>query len=231
MAVGIAGCSSAAVKSDKDQKTTSAADQLASMQTSSKQDLIKENIVLIDPGHGGVDTGAICIEGDDIKIKEKELNLKISLLLQDMLKESGVRVELTRQEDQKISLEDRMELAENLNASLLLSVHFEYNPDRTMKGTWIQYNSSNDAAVYGITGQKAARLIHDIVVKELETKGGKIAAMPKSVKYDSLKMPVVSIAPAVMTNDSDRKRLMTEEFSLETAKALHDGIIAVLNEM
>lgn len=113
----------------------------------------------------------------------------------------------------------------------MVSVHFEHSPNPAMKGTWTQYNSSNDIAVYGITGQKAAQLIHNAVVTELETEDRKAAAMSIVLKYNKLKMPIVSIAPAVISNASDRKRLMTEEFSLEAAKALHDGIIAVLNEM
>jgi N-acetylmuramoyl-L-alanine amidase len=231
LSLGITGCSYGAAESGKTQETTSATDQPSSMQISSEQDSIQEKIVLIDPAHGGADAGATYTDGNNIKIKEKELNLKVSLLLQDMLKESGVHVELTRQEDKEISLEDRMELAENLNASLLVSVHYESNPDSTQKGTLTRYNSSNDEAVYGITGQKAAQLIHNKATKGLETEDAGMMAMSKSIKYDSLKMPAVIIELAFMSNESDRKRLITEEFSLKAAKALHDGIIAVLNEM
>lgn len=192
-------------------------------------DEAQEKIVIIDPGHGGGDAGAIHTE-DGVKISEKEINLKISLLLQDMLKQSGVRAELTRQGDQAVSLENRMELAGSLNASLFVSVHLENSQDPAVKGSWTLYNAS-DAAAYGITGQKAAQLIHAAVEKELETEGGRVEAMPEGLKYSSLRMPAVRIAPVVMSNGSDRNRLMTEEFSLDTAKALHNGIMAVLNEL
>lgn len=191
----------------------------------------KEKIVLIDPGHGGVDEGAIYTEGSDIEIKEKELNLKISQLLQGMLKESGVRAETTRQEDQGMTLEDRMELAESLNASLFVNIHFGYSPDSSLKGTLTEYNSLNDAAVYGITGEKAAQLIHEAVVNGLGTESIRVEPMSESRKYGSLRMPVVVVTPAFMSNTSDRQRLMADKFCFEAAKALHDGIIAVLGEM
>lgn len=185
--------------------------------------------VIIDPGHGGTDTGAVYSYDNGTEIKEKELNLKIALMLQDMLKESGVNVELTRQADNRSALEDRMKLANDSNASLLVSIHFNVSQDRTKQGTLTMYNSSEDNSIYGITAQKTAQAIHDEIVSKLGTEDAGVMAMSKSLKYDSLKMPAVIIELAFMSNESDRKRLMSEEFNYEAAKALHEGIISVLN--
>ena len=194
-----------------------------------EQDQIREKIVLIDPGHGGDDTGTV-YDGDSIAIKEKDLNLEISLLLRDMLEESGISAGITRHEDIRVALEDRMDSALDLNTSLFVSVHIGANKDRAKRGTLTMYNSSNNDAAYGITGKKAAQLIHNKVVRALGTENAGMMEM-SSLKYDDLKMPAVVIDLAFMTNASDREKLKTEEFSLDAAKALHDGIIAALNEM
>ena len=102
--------------------------------------------------------------------------------------------------------------------------------DSTERGTLTLHNSSNNDAAFGITGKKAAQLIHNKVVRELGTEDAGMMEM-ESLKYSSLNMPAVVIDLAFMTNASDRERLMTEEFSLDAAKALQDGIIAALNEM
>ncbi len=195
----------------------------------SSEALGQKHMVLIDPGHGGDDAGAVYDE-NSIAIKEKDLNLEISLLLRDMLEESGINAGITRHEDIRVTLEDRMDSALDLNASLFVSVHLEANKDRAKRGTLTLYNSSNNDAVYGITGKKAAQLIHNKVVRELGTEDAGMMEM-SSLKYYDLKMPAVVIDLAFMTNASDREKLKNEEFILDAAKALHDGIIAALNEM
>jgi len=197
-----------------------------------KEDITK--IVMIDPGHGGNDAGLVYNDpndGNNIEINEKEQNLKTALLLRDMLEESGVNVQLTRQEDNKVTLEDRMESAKASNASLFVSIHLNGSSDRTKKGTLTMYNSSDNAPVYGITGQKAAQLLQAGIADKLGTEDAGVTAMSESLKYDKLEMPAVIVELAFMTNTADRERVMAEGFELEAAKALHEGIISVLNGM
>lgn len=185
-----------------------------------------QRLILIDPGHGGRDTGAVYAS-----LKEKDLNLKIARLLQDMLEASDIPAELTRQEDKEVSLKDRMDLANRKDAALLVSIHFENSPDASKKGTLTQYNASDNVKAYGITGQKAAQLIHGTVVQSLQGEDAGLLALPDRVKYSSLKMPVVTIDLAHLSNESDRKSLQGEKYPEQAAKALYDGIMAVLGSM
>ncbi len=186
-----------------------------------------DSIVLIDPGHGGTDPGATFNE-ENIDLNEKDLNLKLALMLRDMLQESGVQAELTRREDQFLSLEDRMKLAEDINAGLFISIHFNYHPDPTKQGTMIMYNSSRGSSVYPIAGQKAAQLMQDQILKELETTDAGVMAMPDNIKYSNLEMPALMIDPAFLSNASDREIIMDEGFSEKTAQSIRDGIFAIL---
>lgn len=179
-----------------------------------------EGIVLIDPGHGGTDLGAVYSdhnEGSNIEINEKEQNLKIALLLRDMLEESGVTAELTRREDKNMTLEERMKKAKDLGASLFVSIHLNAGADRTKRGTMTVYNSR--------AGQKAAELLHDKLVNRLGTEDAGTTAMSESLKYNTLEMPALTVELAFMTNEPDRKIIMSEDFGQKAAEALHEGIL------
>ena len=87
-------------------------------------------LVVIDAGHGGHDpgaTGASALGG----IKEKTLALALARALRDrLLREGGVRVALTRDDDRFLVLEERAEIARQLGADLFLSIHADSAGDR-----------------------------------------------------------------------------------------------------
>lgn len=77
-------------------------------------------LVVIDPGHGGHDPGAVSSQG----VREEEIALAVSRAMRDGLLESGrVRVALTRDGDSFLTLRDRFEIARRLGADLFVSVH------------------------------------------------------------------------------------------------------------
>lgn len=75
--------------------------------------------VVLDAGHGGFDLG----DGTNDLWVEKDLTLKMTLKLKELLEEGGIRVVLTRSEDQYISLYDRCELSNYVGADLFISNH------------------------------------------------------------------------------------------------------------
>ncbi len=85
-----------------------------------KASLKKEQLktIIIDPGHGKKDTGAI-----GKKYKEKYLNLKISKLLSQILTKAGYTVYMTRNTDKTLSLDDRVKMGQGIKADLFVSIH------------------------------------------------------------------------------------------------------------
>jgi N-acetylmuramoyl-L-alanine amidase len=75
--------------------------------------------VVIDPGHGGKDSGAIA-QG----VVEKDLNLDVALRVAQVLERAGWRVKLTREEDRFVPLETRVEIANALPGAIFVSIHF-----------------------------------------------------------------------------------------------------------
>lgn len=81
--------------------------------------VVESTRVLVDPGHGGPESGAISPLG----LRESELNLDVALRLEQWLLGQGVAVELTRRTDEQVTIATRAELARALGPELAVSVH------------------------------------------------------------------------------------------------------------
>ena len=100
--------------------------------------------IVLDPGHGGKDPGAIGVGG----IAEKDIVLAIAKKLERKLKqEMGVEVVLTRRDDRFIPLEDRTAIANAEGADLFVSLHMNASPNGEAKGLETYYlDNTNDEA-------------------------------------------------------------------------------------
>jgi N-acetylmuramoyl-L-alanine amidase len=100
-------------------------------------------IVLLDPGHGGVDPGAPGVSG---QINEKQLTLIFARELRDLLAERGrVRVAMTREDDRSLSLEARAAIARKLGAGMFVSIHMDSAPNPLARGATV-YSLSDVAS-------------------------------------------------------------------------------------
>ncbi|MFC3706081.1 N-acetylmuramoyl-L-alanine amidase [Devosia honganensis] len=123
-------------------------------------------LVVIDPGHGGIDSGAETADG----VKEKDIVLAFSLRLQQLLVESGrFDVALTREDDSYLRLEERVALARANKADIFISIHADSFQQPEIRG----------ASVY--TRDENATDILDKVLADNENKSDVIAgfAMPQ----------------------------------------------------
>ena len=100
-------------------------------------------IVVIDPGHGGSDPGAVSVSG---QVSEKQLALALAAELRDLLVQRGrVRVAMTRADDRYLTLEDRAAVARRLGAGLFVSLHMDSAPNPLARGASI-YSLSDVAS-------------------------------------------------------------------------------------
>ncbi len=94
--------------------------------------------IVIDPGHGGKDPGAI---GKRSRIKERDLTLAISRKLKHILEAHGITVIMTRNRDVFISLPERVRIANSSSADLFVSIHINASRSRMMSGFECYYLS------------------------------------------------------------------------------------------
>lgn len=92
--------------------------------------------IVIDPGHGGKDSGARGLR----QTEEKDITLKVGLKLRDLLsRQPGVHVLMTRDRDVFVELEDRAKFANSNGADLFVSIHVNSHPSRSVKGIEIYH--------------------------------------------------------------------------------------------
>ena len=113
--------------------------------------------VVIDPGHGGHDRGAISEE----RVYEKDLALITALELETALRKAGIRVVMTRRTDVFIPLGDRVAMANRYPGSLFLSIHYNSAPREGAQGVETFYCRNNSAS--------AAFRIHRSIMERIGT--------------------------------------------------------------
>lgn len=110
--------------------TNTAKTAVAAATATSQKPIERKPVIIIDPGHGGKDPGAIGLAGT----KEKDIVLSVSKKLYDRLKSAGYNVSMTRRDDKFLNLGTRSEIGERKKADLFVSVHANANPSRAKKG-------------------------------------------------------------------------------------------------
>lgn len=110
--------------------------------------------IMIDPGHGGADTGTVGKSG----LKEKDITLDIAKKLRDLLKKyPDYNVILTREDDITLPLNKRVELAHKHKADLFISIHLNYLPARPINMIETYYfGSSTDASALKVAEKENA---------------------------------------------------------------------------
>lgn len=151
------------------------------LQIPSPEDRSIKTIVL-DPGHGGKDPGAVGKKGT----QEKEVNLAVTLKLKKLIEqELDITVLLTRGDDRFVSLQDRTKFANDKRADLFISIHSNASKNRDSKGIETYYLSTAKT-----TEARAVEALENSVVEIYE--GGKQA----SAKYDDLAIILSDILQA-----------------------------------
>ncbi|MDP4170678.1 MAG: N-acetylmuramoyl-L-alanine amidase, partial [Bacillota bacterium] len=92
---------------------------------------LKNKTIVVDPGHGGQDSGTIGAQGT----LEKNLTLRTALLLFDKLKAAGANVILTRSNDTYVPLPSRVSISQYQGADAFVSIHYDSNLNRSVRGT------------------------------------------------------------------------------------------------
>lgn len=144
--------------------------------------------IVIDPGHGGRDPGALSVSG---RITEKEVVLAVSRMAKEIIEENlDIEVLLTRDDDRFIPLRDRTAFANDNNANIFISVHANAAPRRSARGVEVYFLSAarTDEA-------RAVEIMENSVVAKYE---GEDAVQ----KYDDLTFILMDMAQAEQLRES-----------------------------
>ncbi len=181
----------------------------------SKINPLKNITITIDAGHGGGEKGAIGCLGDF----EKDFNLDVALKLQQELLRSGANVVMTRDKDEKVSLKKRVEITNESDSSIFVSIHGNALPDTKNplehRGTSVYY--------YYPQAKGLAKSILSAVTNETGTKNDGVRQGSFAVVRNTNALSVL-VELAYLINPEDNALLMDEKFREKCAKAVAHGI-------
>jgi len=191
-------------------------------------------VVLIDPGHGGVDGGAVSNDG----LVEKEVTLKISEFLRDFLQESGAYVVMTRETDTDLAdpgtdklskrkaedLMKRVQLIKEKRATAVISIHLNAFPQSRYAGAQTFYHPAREQ------NRRLASFIQQSMIQQLENT--KRIPKPKEDVYLLKESPVPTALVEVgfLSNPKETKLLRDENYQRKIAASIYQGIIGFYSD-
>ncbi|QSV53587.1 MAG: N-acetylmuramoyl-L-alanine amidase [Dolichospermum sp. UKL201] len=186
-------------------------------QITPRRDLRKGKIVvIIDPGHGGKDSGAIGIGG----VLEKDVILPISKRITEVLERNGIQVIMTRDSDYFVTLPGRVTMAERANADVFVSIH-------------ANSAGANRPEVSGLetyhydSGLRLAQIVHSKILQSLNVRDRKV----RKARFYVLRktsMPSILVETGFLTGRDDAAKLRTSAYQNQMADAIAQGILQYL---
>lgn len=189
---------------------------------------IYKSIVVLDPGHGGHDSGA-----QNKGTNEKDLNFKILYsLLSPYFSDNAPEIKAywTRTTDSYITLANRAAFAKKVGADAFISLHMNSANNTSANGTEVYYSVSNNGKSFGgITSKKMAALFKDQLIGDLKTKnrGTKTAAF-YVLKHNTV--PSVLIELGFISGSVDYNNLKKSAFQKKAAKSIYEGIKSMFSK-
>lgn len=170
-------------------------------------------VVVIDPGHGGQDPGAIGIKG----LREKDVNMPISNEVAEILEKQGIQVIMTRDSDYFVTLDGRTRMANRADADLFVSIHANSmgmgRPDINGLETY-----------YFDSGKELAQTIHRNILRRIDIPDRRVRRARFYVLRKSL-MPSVLIEVGFVTGKEDSAKLANPKYRQRMAEAIASGIL------
>lgn len=195
-------------------------------------------MLIIDPGHGGQDPGALGPKG----LKEKDVVLAISQLLAKMLKESGVEVKLTREEDRAAQLQSRIALANTLKARLFLSIHCNSYTSSLAKGVEIWHSLKGDYGdIFHAEAKRTAAIIQQELVngtglsdrgiktRLVEQKSSALYGLDYFAVIRQVKCPSLIIELGFINNPVEEALLGSPTFQEKASQSILRGLVKALD--
>ena len=174
--------------------------------------------VVIDPGHGGKDPGATSVLG----FYEKSVNLSVANKVARLLEQRGLRVKMTRTSDRYPELEERVAIANRLNADLFVSIHADSFPKSSRRGFTVYIarsaSSSSRRAANAISRSMSGTGLNSFGV---QTAGYHVLTGTRG--------PAVLVEMGYLSNRSEAALLRSSSFQNRLAQAIADGISDYFN--
>ncbi|TWI53659.1 N-acetylmuramoyl-L-alanine amidase CwlD [Halalkalibacter nanhaiisediminis] len=186
-------------------------------------------IIILDPGHGGIDGGAVSKTG----MQEKDITLEISLQLRDYLQEAGALVLMTREEDRDLAgenikrirerkvedLKRRVSIVNESDADAFISIHMNAIPSPRWSGAQTFYNRAIPE------NEVLAKFVQDEVRRNLENTTRVAKPIHNVFLLKHAQIPGILFEAGFLSNTTEAQLLQTEEYQMKVAASIYQGIM------
>ncbi|KOO40904.1 N-acetylmuramoyl-L-alanine amidase CwlD [Priestia koreensis] len=190
-------------------------------------------IVIIDAGHGGPDGGAV---GDEVL--EKDVTLKISLMIRDYLQGQGALVMMTRDDDYDLAdeqikgygrrkvedLKKRLKLINESSADMYLSIHLNAIPSAKWRGAQTFYHGSLEE------NKNLAKFIQAEIKDNLKNTDRDAKPIQGIYLLKHAKVPGALVEVGFLSNRAERELLQTKKYQRKIAESIYEGVNRYLTE-
>ncbi|MCE2983950.1 MAG: N-acetylmuramoyl-L-alanine amidase [Parachlamydia sp.] len=183
--------------------------------------LMPKSLIVVDPGHGGQDTGTQSVSKP--RYLEKSFNLVTAQFVATYLKQLGYRVLMTRETDTFISLEKRAEMANEQKPALFVSIHYNSAPSAEAQGIEVFYYHSKEDKVRNQKSKKLAQMVLKNVLGETSAKSRGVKHGNYAVIRET-NMPAVLIEGGFLTNEAELLKLKDPGYLKKIAWGIVKGI-------
>ncbi len=185
---------------------------------------VKQNkfSVVIDPGHGGPDPGAIGIGG----IRESDVVLEVSKIVKKLLAEKGVKVRLTRKKEVDLDLPPRVSFANKTDADIFVSIHANAS-----RGKRRDINGLETFYFRGWRGRLLAKKIQKEILRVSPGSPDRGVKQGRFYVIKNTKMPAVLVEIGFLTGRLDARRLEKAAHRKRVAYAISKGILEYLSKV
>src|SRR4029077_8357088 len=193
-------------------------------------------VVVLDPGHGGQDSGAMC--GG---VMEKDLTLDVARRVDRLLDSQGIATLMTRLGDSYVSLADRAAFGNRANESIFISIHFNEDDKPVASGvetyyaahqiaagsvlaSWLPFLSRPPSDSPKLESQSLAGFIQEALVTRTRSVDRGAQAKQFFV-IANVTSPAVLVEGGFLANKDDVSKLANEDYRNQLAAAVADGIL------
>ncbi|UCZ52841.1 N-acetylmuramoyl-L-alanine amidase [Bacillus shivajii] len=194
---------------------------LSYLQVKSTTDLapLLGKTIVVDPGHGGTDPGAVANN-----LRESDVVLDISLVLQRKLQMAGANVVMIRETDVYPTITQRVNLANSSTAHAFVSVHANASIYESAHGTETFWNDNH----HGAASQQLAAYVQRHLIDQLQTRDRRVKHGGFGVISHTI-MPSILAEVGFITNRAEADRIRTFEFKEKSAEGIYKGLIEFFN--
>ncbi len=196
---------------------------------------VSGKVVILDAGHGGEDGGAVSSNG----ISEAEINLQITLKVQQLLEQNGTTVLLTRSDENAIydlnsktlrqkkvsDIKNRTQIGNNSSADIFVSIHLNKIPQQQYYGWQCFYKDKNEQS------EKLAKCIQNNLNQAIQKENKRLAMKINDIYIvKKVEIPISIVECGFLSNPQEEQELQQDEYQEKLAWGIYTGICEYFEE-